>query len=61
VLPEKYIISSLKGLALSKFKILVLQYQDTNDFLNAVGEVYTSTIDIDRGLRGVVLEVISAY
>ncbi|KAH8755985.1 hypothetical protein F5883DRAFT_686003, partial [Diaporthe sp. PMI_573] len=60
-LAEKYIIVGLKGLALSKFRTLALQCWDTDDFLDAVSEVYSSTIDADRGLRDVVLEIISAH
>ena len=61
ILAEKYIIGGLKSLALSKFRTLALQCWDTNDFLNVVSEVYTSTIDADRGLRDVVLEIISVH
>jgi hypothetical protein len=60
-LAEKYAVDGLKGLALTKFKSLAFQCWDTSDFLGAVSETYNSTIDTDRGLRDVVLEVISAH
>ncbi|KAH8754523.1 hypothetical protein F5883DRAFT_183798 [Diaporthe sp. PMI_573] len=60
-LAEKYAVNGLKGLALAKFKTLASLCWATSDFLDAVSETYNSTIDTDRGLRDVVLEVISAH
>ncbi|KAH7308609.1 hypothetical protein B0I35DRAFT_464184 [Stachybotrys elegans] len=62
---EKYDIQGLKTLALRKFKQgsffcwVNLDYLQANaeDFLQAVTEVYTSTIDSDRGMRDVVVKI----
>ncbi|KAK2668819.1 hypothetical protein RAB80_016199 [Fusarium oxysporum f. sp. vasinfectum] len=54
-LGEKYGILGLKAIALGKFEILAKGHFQTEDFRLAVQEVYTSTIDHDRGLRDVVV------
>ncbi|EXL72097.1 hypothetical protein FOPG_12251 [Fusarium oxysporum f. sp. conglutinans race 2 54008] len=54
-LGEKYGILGLKAIALGKFEILAKGHLQTEDFRLAVQEVYTSTIDHDRGLRDVVV------
>ncbi|KAF5689979.1 speckle-type POZ [Fusarium denticulatum] len=55
---EKYGIPGLKAIALSKFETLAKAYAQTEDFRLAVHEVYTSTIDQDRGMRDVVVETV---
>ncbi|KAF5545449.1 speckle-type POZ [Fusarium phyllophilum] len=57
-LGEKYGIPGLKTIALSKFETLVKAYAYTKDFCIAAGEVYTSTIDQDRGMRDVVVKTV---
>ncbi|KAF5709420.1 speckle-type POZ [Fusarium mundagurra] len=57
-LGEKYGIPGLKTIALSKFETLAKAYAQTEDFRLAVHEVYTSTIDQDRGLRDVVVSTV---
>ncbi|KAK2055578.1 hypothetical protein LY76DRAFT_628232 [Colletotrichum caudatum] len=54
---EKYVVGGLKDLAVTKFRTAAETTWDTGDFLNAAREAYNSTIDTDRGLRDVVLEV----
>ncbi|KFA53218.1 hypothetical protein S40293_10031 [Stachybotrys chartarum IBT 40293] len=55
-LAEQYMIRGLKAVALRQFKAAATVSLDINDFLQATWEVYTSTIDDDRGLRDVVVE-----
>ncbi|KAK3331541.1 BTB/POZ protein [Apodospora peruviana] len=55
---EQYLIDGLKRLALRKFKMVATQSLDVNDFLQAAQEVYTSTIEEDRGLRDIVVETL---
>ncbi|KAF5561716.1 speckle-type POZ [Fusarium napiforme] len=55
---EKYGIPGLKAIALSKFETLAKAYANTNDFRIAAEEVYTSTIDQDRGMRDVVVKTV---
>ncbi|KAK3682379.1 hypothetical protein B0T22DRAFT_501790 [Podospora appendiculata] len=57
-LAEKYMICGLKAVALRQFKAAATVSLDINDFLQATWEVYTSTIDDDRGLRDVVVETL---
>ncbi|KAK3693262.1 hypothetical protein B0T22DRAFT_369871 [Podospora appendiculata] len=57
-LAEKYMIRGLKAVALRQFKAAATVSLDINDFLQATWEVYTSTIDDDRGLRDVVVETL---
>ncbi|KAK4446212.1 BTB/POZ protein [Podospora aff. communis PSN243] len=56
-LAEKYIIDGLKGLALRKFKAAT-ESLDVDHFLQATQEVYTSTIEGDRGLRDVIVAIL---
>ncbi|KXH69607.1 BTB/POZ domain-containing protein [Colletotrichum salicis] len=58
---EKYVVSGLKGLALSKFESAALNHWGTSDFLEAINEAYTSTLETDRGLRDVILKVFSKH
>jgi hypothetical protein len=55
---EKYGIPGLKAIALSKFETLAKAYVNTNEFRIAAEEVYTSTIDEDRGMRDVVVKTV---
>ncbi|KAF4497644.1 amino acid transport GAP1 [Fusarium agapanthi] len=55
---EKYGIPGLKLIALTKFEKLAKAYAHTEDFRLAVEEVYTSTIDEDRGMRDVVASTV---
>ncbi|KKZ63843.1 hypothetical protein EMCG_01850 [[Emmonsia] crescens] len=57
-LGEKYLINSLKALALQKFKATAREHWDVNDFLEAAKQAYTSTIETDRGLRDAVIAVL---
>lgn len=54
ILAEKYLISGLKALALQKFTTSVCDRFDADDFLHAIQEVYTSTLENDKGLRDVI-------
>ena len=57
-LAEKYLIRGLKAVALRKFKAAAAVCLDVDDFLQATLEVYTSTIEDERGLRDVVVETL---
>ncbi|CVL07630.1 uncharacterized protein FMAN_14507 [Fusarium mangiferae] len=57
-LGEKYGIPGLKAIAVDNFKTLAKSYAQTEDFKFAAQEVYTSTIDQDRGLRDVVVNTV---
>ncbi|KAK4465455.1 hypothetical protein QBC42DRAFT_13077 [Cladorrhinum samala] len=58
-LAEKYMIRGLKAVALRHFKIAAAaHFVDISDFLQAACEVYTSTVEHDRGLRDVVVETL---
>lgn len=56
-LAEKYDIPSLKQLAKRKFEMAVACYYDAPELADAIEYVYSSTIDEDRGLRDVVLQL----
>lgn len=58
---EKYGIPGLKALAQQKFEIQVASRWNDVDFLDAMEEVYASTVDSDRGLRNVVVHVFRAH
>jgi hypothetical protein len=60
-LGEKYGIDDLKGFALHKFHAEAQHHWQSDNFLHAIREVYTSTIDEDRALRDVVVEVVNAH
>ncbi|KAI1495165.1 BTB/POZ protein [Biscogniauxia mediterranea] len=53
-LAEKYLVEGLKRIACDKFKAEVARQWSSQDFLDAVREAYTSTIESDRGLRDVI-------
>jgi hypothetical protein len=57
-LGEKYDIQGLKHLSLEKFKKEAKTHWDSDDFITAIVEVYTSTVDGDRGMRDAVVEAI---
>ncbi|KAF5709422.1 hypothetical protein FMUND_10115 [Fusarium mundagurra] len=57
-LGEKYGIQPLKALALFKFNCEAHFHLETNDFVQAVREAYTSTIETDRPLRDAVVAIL---
>lgn len=57
-LAEKYLIGGLKDLAVKKFKTAAQKECPIDSFFEAAEEVYTSTIDTDRGLRDVVVTIL---
>lgn len=57
-LGEKYDIKGLKTVALEKFKKEANVHWDSDDFITAIEEVYTSTVANDRGMRNAVVEAI---
>lgn len=60
-LAEKYLIHGLKAVALRQFKTATASSVDITDFLQAMEEVYMSTVEDDRGLRDVVVEAICKH
>jgi hypothetical protein len=60
-LAEKYDIPSLKQLAKRKFEVAVACYYDAPELVEAIACVYSSTIDSDRGLRSVVLQLFKRH
>ncbi|KAF5594759.1 hypothetical protein FPCIR_4773 [Fusarium pseudocircinatum] len=60
-LGEKYGIQPLKALALHKFNSEAHFQLDTDDFLQAIREAYTSTIETDRPLRDAVVTILRRY
>ncbi|KAF9760952.1 hypothetical protein IL306_004037 [Fusarium sp. DS 682] len=60
-LAEKYDISALKDLALSKFKIVIQQSPPLDQFLDSAEEAYTSTVPEDRGMRNTIVKHIHSY
>lgn len=58
---EKYGINGLKTLAQLKFETLVARHWNTYDFLDSIAEIYTSTVDTDRGLRNVVIHIFRSH
>lgn len=60
-LAEKYDISALKQLARRKFEMSAACYYDAPELADAIEYVYTSTIDSDRGLRDVVLQLFKSH
>lgn len=58
---EKYGIPGLKALAQKKFETQVVARWNDLDFLDAMEEVYTTTVDSDRGLRNAVIQVFRAH
>lgn len=60
-LAEKYDIPSLKQLARRKFEMAVACYYDAPELADAIEFVYSSTIDSDRGLRDVVIQLFRTH
>lgn len=60
-LAEKYDIPDLKTLAKRKFEIAVACYYDAPELAEAIELVYSNTVDSDRGLRGVVLQLFKLH
>jgi len=57
-LAEKFLIPGLKALAIRKYKAAASASLGIDDFLQSVQEVYTSTVESDRGLRDAVVKLI---
>jgi hypothetical protein len=57
-LAEKFGIRGLKALALDKFAAEAAKHWDSPDFSQAAHEVYTSTVESDRGLRDEVVKIL---
>ncbi|KAI1496418.1 BTB/POZ protein [Biscogniauxia marginata] len=59
-LAEKYFLDSLKALSTQKFEKIALNYNPRSrvpeGLVESMQEVYTSTVDTDRGLRDVVIK-----
>lgn len=60
-LAEKYDIPALKQLARHKFEMSAACYYDAPELANAIEYVYTSTVDSDRGLRDVILQLFRSH
>ncbi|KAI7698747.1 hypothetical protein KC353_g16806, partial [Hortaea werneckii] len=60
-LAEKYDIPALKALARQKFEMAVACNYDSPELPDAIEEIYCSTLDTDRGLRDVILELFRSY
>ncbi|RYP68039.1 hypothetical protein DL769_005610 [Monosporascus sp. CRB-8-3] len=60
-LASKYAVEGLKALAAEKFERGIPLHWDTEDFLRAAREAYTSTDRADRRLRDAVLGAIKAH
>lgn len=60
-LGEKYDIPSLKQLARQKFEMAAACYYDAAELAEAIEVVYQSTIDTDRGLRDVVVQLFTMH
>ncbi|KAK3941396.1 hypothetical protein QBC46DRAFT_448661 [Diplogelasinospora grovesii] len=60
-LAEKYDIPRLKKLSLLRFERRARSDWMKHNFLQAVQEVYTSTVDTDRPMRDIVVKVISEH
>jgi hypothetical protein len=55
-LAEKYQILGLKALARSKFAAQLTHHWQSEEFPDAMAEVYESTVEQDRGLRDLVIQ-----
>ena len=60
-LAEKYDIPALKQLARHKFEMSAACYYDAPELADAIEYVYTSTVDSDRGLRDVILQLFRSH
>ncbi|KAK5123682.1 hypothetical protein LTR85_002318 [Meristemomyces frigidus] len=60
-LAEKYDIPALKAVARSKFEMAMACNYDSPELPEAIEEVYCSTLDNDRGLRDIVLNLFKCH
>ncbi|KAF5007467.1 hypothetical protein FDECE_6205, partial [Fusarium decemcellulare] len=60
-LAEKYAIEDLKAVALDKFRTEAKQHWQSQDFVDVIQEVYISTVEHDRSLRDVLVDVICQH
>lgn len=60
-LAEKYDIPALKALARGKFEMAMACNYDSPELPEAIEEVYCSTLDNDRGLRDIVLNLFKCH
>ncbi|KAH9826499.1 BTB/POZ domain [Teratosphaeria destructans] len=60
-LAEKYDIPALKELARQKFETALACHYDSPELPEAIEEVYCSTIDTDRGLRTIVMQLFANH
>lgn len=60
-LAEKYDIPSLKSLARRKFEMAMACNYDSPELPEVIEEIYCSTIDSDRGLRDIVLNLFTCH
>ena len=58
---EKYGVTGLKTLAMRKFEKEVGYHWKSDDFIQAVEEVFTSTVEGDKGLRDIVVDTIARH
>jgi hypothetical protein len=57
-LAEKCWIDDLKDVAIQKFRVAASQDWNLYDFVSAAREVYTGTVDTDRGLKDVIVNTL---
>ncbi|PNS20322.1 hypothetical protein CAC42_5772 [Sphaceloma murrayae] len=60
-LADKYNIPALKSLAQTKLEVAMACFYDSPEFADAVEEVYSSTVDSDRGLRNIVIQAFRTH
>jgi hypothetical protein len=58
ILAEKYLIGGLKTLALRKFTTSVHDHFNVDSFLQAMEEVYSTTLESDKGLRDIIIRTL---
>jgi len=58
---EKYGIYGLKSLARRKFASQAALHWSSSEFAEAMGDVYETTVDRDRGLRDIVVQSFRAH
>ena len=58
ILAQKYLIGGLETLALRKFTNSVHHQFNVDSFLQAMEEVYNTTLEDDKGLRGVIISTL---
>ncbi|KAL2272143.1 hypothetical protein FJTKL_07593 [Diaporthe vaccinii] len=57
-LAEKCWIDELKDVAVQKFRLAASQNWGLDDFISAAREVYTGTVETDRGLKDVIVKTL---